>query len=90
MVHPALIQIPQMAKVHITLVKQGDFTTFETGAQFARPLVVMLGGRVHDDKTGQQTLQVQAHMSLGGGLAAAVLAQSRQLATSSIVVLSIT
>jgi hypothetical protein len=36
-----------MAEVHITLVEQGDFAAFQVGAQFARPLVVVLGGGVH-------------------------------------------
>ncbi len=73
--HPkdaAPVQVPQMSKVHITLVKQGDFTAFQIGAQFARPQVVMLGGGVHDDEPGQQALQVQAKMCFGGGFAPAM------------------
>jgi len=46
---------------------------FQVRAQFARPLIVMLRRRVHHDKTGQQILQVQGHVRLGGGLATAML-----------------
>ncbi len=34
---------------------------------------VVLGGSVHNDKTGQKILQIQPHMGFGGGLAPAVL-----------------
>ena len=66
-----------MAEVHVTLVEQGDFAALQTGAQFVRPLVVVLGGGVHNDETGQQTLQVQAHVGLGRRLAPTVLGPVR-------------
>ena len=35
----ALIEIAQMREVHVTLVKQDDFTALDPGAQFPRTLV---------------------------------------------------
>ena len=55
----AFIQIAQMPVVDATLVKEDDFTALDPGAQFARPLVVVLAGGVDDHEVGQQTLQVQ-------------------------------
>jgi hypothetical protein len=62
-------QIGQMVEVHRRLVKDDDFTRVDTGAKLASPLGFMLGGGVHDGAAGEEGLQVEAEMALGGGLA---------------------
>ena len=62
-------QIGQMVEVHIRLVEDDDFTRVDTGAKLAGPLGFMLGSGVHDGAAGQEGLQVEAQMALGGGLA---------------------
>ncbi len=42
------------------------------GAKLARPDAVVFGGGVHDGATGQEGLEVQAEVALGGNLAPAV------------------
>lgn len=68
----ALIQIPQMAEVHVTLVQQGDFAALEISAQFPGAFVVVLRSGVHDDESRQQALQVQSHVGFGSGFAPAM------------------
>ena len=62
-----------MGEVHIGLVEDDDFTRLDIGAQLAGPLGFMLGGGVHDGAAGQEGLQIEAEMALGGGLAAALI-----------------
>ena len=65
-------QVGQMGEVHIRLVEDDDFSRVDIGAQLAGPLGFMLGGGIHDGAAGQEGLQVEAQMALGGGLAAAM------------------
>lgn len=62
-------QVGQMVEVHIRLVEDDDFARVDIGAKLARPLGFMLGGGIHDGAAGQEGLQVEAEMALGGGLA---------------------
>ncbi len=84
-------QIPQWAKSACPLSKRTISPLSQIRALVrARPACCRLGSGVHDDETGQQTRQVPAHVGLGRRLAPSVPASLRRLATSSIVVLSIT
>src|SRR5438445_3496951 len=66
-------QIGQMLKVHIGFVKDHNFPGLHACAQFVRPPVVVLSGAVHQCKAGQEALQVEPHVTLGGRFAPTVL-----------------
>ena len=66
-------QVQQMGEVHISPVKQDDLARAQPGAHGPGVMPVGVPGRVEQEETGQKTLQVQAQMTLGRGLAAAML-----------------
>src|SRR5262245_52481050 len=61
-----------MVKVDVSLVKYGDFTSFDPRADLSRPLSIGMSGGVHNGKAWQKTLQVQTQVTLGRGLASTV------------------
>ena len=61
-------QVKEVSQIDVSLVKQYDFTGFEGGAHFAGSFAIIVLGRVDDGKKGQKTLQIQAQVTLGGGL----------------------
>ena len=65
-------QVGQMGEVQIGLVKDHNLPGQHVRAQFARPAVVVFAGGVHQGEAGQEGLQVEADMALGGGFAAAM------------------
>ena len=62
-----------MTEVDISLVKYDDFSRLDPRAQLSGPLVVVVASGVHYRKTREKTLQIQAQMTLGGGLAPTML-----------------
>ena len=61
-------QVKEVGQIDVSLVKQYDFTLFEGGAHFAGSFGVIVPSRVDDGKTGQKTLQIQAHVTFGSRL----------------------
>ena len=68
-----LRQVGQVGKVHIGFVEDDNLAGRHVGAQFMRSAVVVLTGGVHDDKAGQEGLEIEPHMTFRGGLTAAML-----------------
>ena len=69
----ALRQVGQVGEVHIGFVEDDNLARRHGRAQFMRPAVVVLTGGVHNDKAGQEGLEIEPHMTFRGGLAAAML-----------------
>jgi len=65
-------QIGQMGEVQIRLVKDDNLPGPYARAHFPRPQVVVFPGGVHQRELGQEGLQIQPHMTFGGGLAPAM------------------
>jgi hypothetical protein len=70
--HVAGGQVGQMGEVHISLVKDDNLPGPHTGAHFAGAEAFVFAGGVHEGEAGQEGLQVEPEMALGGGLAAAM------------------
>lgn len=62
-----------MREIHVSLVKQDDFTRAQPGADFPGALVVVVLGGVDKGKGGQEIPAVQPQMALGGGFSPAML-----------------
>ncbi len=62
-----------MGEVQKRLVEDDDLPGPHARAEFAGAEAVVFAGGAADGKAGQEGLQIQAEMALGGGLAAAVL-----------------
>ena len=61
-----------MGEVHVSLVEDDDFTRMDIGAKLAGADTVMLGGGAHDGAAGQEALEIEPDMTLGGGFAPAM------------------
>ena len=68
----ALCEGEEVEEVDVGLVKQGDFARLESGAEGRGAGVIVMAGFFDDGAGGQEALEVQAEVELGGGLAAAV------------------
>ena len=66
-------QIGQMGEIQIRFVEEDDLPGPHARAEFAGAEAVVFPGGADDGKAGEEGLQVQAEMALGGGLAATVL-----------------
>ena len=69
----ALGQVGEVGEVEVSLVEDNDFTRLNIGTKLAGPPVVVLAGGGHDGATGQKSLEVEADMALGSGLAPTML-----------------
>ena len=66
-------EVGQVVEVQVSLVEDDNLPGLHAGAEFMGPQVVVFAGGVHDGKAGQEGLEVEAHVTLGGGFAAPVL-----------------
>ncbi len=72
-----------MIEIHIGFVEDDNLPGLHTRANLPRPLGIVVTGGVNEDEIGQKTLEVEPHVALGCGLAAAMFgpvhARSNQL-----------
>lgn len=69
---PSLIQIPKVIEIDVRLVENDDFSGTNACADFACPLVIVMGSGIHDGERGKKTVQIKSEVHFGSGLAAAV------------------
>lgn len=65
-------EVIKMGEVDVGLVKQGDFARLKIGTERRRTGVIVMLRLFDDGESWEKTLQVEAKMEFGGGLAAAV------------------
>jgi hypothetical protein len=70
--HVAGGEVGQMGEVHVSLVKDDNLPGPHTRAHFAGAEALVFAGGIHEGKAGQEGLQVEPEMTLGGGFAAAM------------------
>src|ERR1700704_4250066 len=68
-----LEKVEEMGKVQISLVENDNLTGPNGRAEFAGAVGVVFPRGVDEGEAGQKAVQVQAQMTLGGGLAPTVL-----------------
>ena len=68
----ALSQVRQVGEIHVSLVEDDDFARVDIGAKLAGADAVRLGSRANDDTAGQEGLEVEPDMTLGGRFAPAM------------------
>lgn len=61
-----------MFQFQIGAIANDDFASFDARAEGSRINIVVRFGRIDDDHPRQQALEIQAHMTFGGGLAPTV------------------
>ena len=66
-------QVGQVGEIQVRLVEDDDFAGPHACAKFAGTEAVVFTGGADDGEAGQEGLQVQAEVTLGGGLATAML-----------------
>src|SRR4029077_10071005 len=71
--HPIVIEHTQVDEINVGPIKDNDLARLDSGADFRGANTVGGLGRFDQDKARQQTVEVQTHMELGGGLAPTVL-----------------
>ena len=65
-------QVGEMGEVQIRLVKDHNLPGAHAGAHFARPQVVVFARRGHQCELGQEGLEIEPDMALGGSFAPAM------------------
>ena len=66
-------QIPEVGEIDVSLVEEDDLTGANARANLPGAFGVVVAGGVDDGEAGQETVQVETQVALGGGLAAAML-----------------
>ena len=72
-INAALRQLKEMLKLDVSLVEYNDFSGLKVGTQAQGLTAVMVFCSVDNGASRKEALQVQTHVALRGGLAAAVL-----------------
>jgi len=66
-------EVVEMGKIDVGLVKDDDLSGLDSRADLSGSLGIVVAGRVDEDETGQEALEIEPHVALGGRLAPAVL-----------------
>jgi hypothetical protein len=70
--NPATVEGEEVEEINVGLVKQGGLAFLKVGAELLGAGVVVVASFLDDGAGGQEGLQVETKVQLGGGFAAAV------------------